>query len=142
MKAYKSMLAGLAVLAMALSVPVWAEMVSVSDSDLAGISGKDNLFTFAGETSSSQSANDDSSANIQVGWYQWADNHSADTTNQKASNYFSSGSAEGNSVQQNAVAAINAITWGATGNGQFTAASISGGDFTNMDYAVMAVGGF
>lgn len=142
MNAYRSILTGLAMLAMALAVPVWAEMISVSDTDLAGVAGKANTFTFGGGTTSDQTANSDSSANIQVGWYQWSDNHAGDTTNQKASNYFSSGSQQGNEAQQNVVAAINAISWGATGNGQFTAASISGGDFTNMDYAVMAVGGF
>jgi len=141
MKAYRSILTGLAVLALLIAVPVMAEMVSVGDADLAGITGKANTFTFSGDTSSTQTANSGSSANIQVGWYQWSDNHSTDQTNQKAANFFTSENA-GNAAQQNVTASINAINWGATGNGELTATTVTAATFTNMDYGVMAVGGF
>jgi len=144
MKAYRSILTGLAVLALLIAVPVMAEKVSVGDADLAGITGKVNTYTFGADASISQSASGDTSANIQVGWYQWTDTHTADTTNQKAANYFGSETA-GNTAQSNVTASINAITWGATGNGELTATdvTVSGASgFANMDYAVMAVGGF
>jgi len=144
MKAYRSIISGLAVLVLLLAVPVWAEMASVSDSDLAGITGKVNTYTFGADASISQSASGDTSANIQVGWYQWTDTHTTDTTNQKAANYFGSETA-GNTAQSNVTASINAITWGATGNGELTATDVTvtgASGFANMDYAVMAVGGF
>ena len=141
MKTYRSIVSGLAMLVLLVAVPVWAEMVSVGDSELSGISGKQNTYNFQGGASITQTANSDTSANIQVGWYQWADDHSADTTNQKAANYFSSENA-GNAAQENVAASINAITWGATGNGELTATTVNAATFTNMNYGVMAVGGF
>jgi len=119
-------------------------MLSVGDSDLAGITGKANTYSFGADATITQSAANDTSANIQVGWYQWTDTHTTDGTNQKAANYFDSTGGP-NQAQQSVVASINAITWGATGNGELTATdvTVSGtGGFANMDYAVMAVGGF
>lgn len=148
MKAYKSILTGLALLALVLAVPVWAEMISVSDSDMAGIAGKLNTLTVTGG-GTTQVASSDASANIQVGWFQWSDLHDTDKSNQKGANFFPSGQLGGatstaiNRVQENVTAAVNAISWGATGNGEFTASSMSGvTSFVNMNYAVMAVGGF
>jgi len=143
MKSYRSILSGLVMLALLMALPVWAEMAAVSDSEMAGITGKaaTNTLTFSTGAFTTQSASSDTSANIQVGWYQWSDNHNLDGSQQKAANDFDSANFS-NQAQQNVTAAINAINWGATGNGEIVAGSLTTSDFTNMDYAVMAVGGF
>ena len=148
MKASWSILGGLAVLALLLVVPVHAEFASLSDSDLNGITGKAANNSLDLGTSSLTESIGNGDANIQVGHYQWNDNHAADTTNQKAANYFDSGALGcsgpglGNQAQANVVGNINVITWGATGNGNLVSSQISAAGFTNMDYATMVVGGF
>ena len=143
MKSYRSILSGLVMLSLLIALPVWAEMAAVSDSEMAGITGKaaTNTYTFSSGAFTRQTASSDTSANIQVGWYQWSDNHATDQSNQKAANDFDS-SGGSNQAQYQVTAAINAINWGATGNGEIVAGDLAATDFTNMDYAVMAVGGF
>ena len=64
MKKMLSMLGGLAVFAFVVAVPVRAEMVAVSDSDLDTVSGK-------------------GTAIINFGAYEWTDNHNNDSADQK-----------------------------------------------------------
>jgi len=86
MKKATLILGGIAVLAL-MAMPVWAGMSPIADSDLAGISGKaSNQYLFSGTSNTSQILTSDNSANIQVGWYQWNDDHSADVSDHKGAN--------------------------------------------------------
>jgi hypothetical protein len=106
------------VFTVALWVPAQAEMVAVGDSDLAAISGKaGNVASISGNDDLSQSANA-ANGNVQIGYFQWDDLHTADSSNQKGANFFDSGDGAnaGNKAQQNVVAVINEINWGAAAN--------------------------
>jgi hypothetical protein len=141
MKTFWSILGGMAMLALLLAVPVRSEMVTVSDSDLSGITGKSvNSLSFSGTANTSIEATGDNSANIQTGWFQWNDRHDADTSVNKGGN---NQSGDNSAVQQNVTADSNVINWGAaatltwvTGSGGAT------GTIAQMPYAVMGVGGF
>jgi len=116
-----TILAVLGILAMAL--PVHAGMVAVGDNDLAAISGKDNNFVAASTNDSITMTG--ANGNIQVGSYQWNDLHTADGSHQKAANFFNSSSAGANQAQENVVANINEINWGAAANSNTVTADMS-----------------
>lgn len=140
-KSILSILGGIAGLALLLAVPVWAgEMSQVTDSDLAGISGKVNTYLFSGALTTDQANTNGSSANISVGWYQWSDDHTADTSDHKGAN---DQSGSDSTVQQNVVATANVIQWGAWATTNWnTASETSTGTIISMAYATMANGGF
>jgi hypothetical protein len=133
-------LGGLAVLAL-MAMPVWAGMSPIADSELAGISGKaNNQYLFSGTSNTSQVLTSDNSANIQVGWYQWNDNHSADVSDHKGANDVSGTST---TTQENVVADTNIIQWGAAATLNWvTTTETSSGTIAQMPYAVFANGGF
>lgn len=112
----------------ALWMPAQAEMVTVGDNDLAGISGKsaDGNTTNAGPLSQDAGSNS-GNGNIQIGYFQWSDSHSLDSNFQKGSNYFPAGISAENDVQSNVVAAINEINWGAAANGVTNMGTITAG---------------
>lgn len=128
-------------LALLLAVPVRSEMVTVSDSDLSGITGKAlNTLTFAATANTTITANGDSSANVQVGWYQWNDRHDTDGSVNKGGN---NQSGDTSAVQQNVVANTNSINWGAWSTLTWISGNESStGTIAQMPYAVMGVGGF
>jgi len=140
MKKAIMLLGGIAVLAL-LAAPVWAGMSSVADSELAGISGKaNNQYLFSGTSNTDQSMTQDNSANIQVGWYQWNDDHSTDASDHKGANDVSG---DATTTQQNVVADTNLINWGAAATLNWvTGTESSGGTIAQMPYAVFANGGF
>jgi hypothetical protein len=133
-------LGGIAVLAL-MALPVWAGMSSVADSDLAGISGKaNNQYLFSGTSNTNQTMTEDNSANIQVGWFQWNDDHSTDMSNHKGANDVSG---DATTTQQNVVADTNLIQWGAAASLNWvTSTETSSGTIAQMPYAVFANGGF
>ena len=136
-----SIVIGLAGLALVVAVPAMAGMMSVSDSDLSSISGKDNGITFASGSTILQDQSGDQSANITVGVEQWFDNHSADASDHKGANDLSGATTQ---AQQTVTAEVNAIQWGSAGNTTFDTGTItvSSGGYTNMAYGVFAGGGF
>jgi hypothetical protein len=136
-----TILAVVGILAVALWVPAQAEMVAVGDSDLATISGKANLASIAGTDALLQGA-DNSNGNVQVGYFQWDDDHSTDQSNQKGSNIFSS---EGgaNAAQQNVTGVINEINWGAAANSASNVGSLTtSGDVDIETWGTLYIGGF
>jgi len=155
MKTFWSILGGVTMLALVVALPVRAEMSAVSDSDLAGITGKaiNNSYLFSG-TSATTLDVPEGSANIQFGWYQWTDRHgnsdvvgtvavngsAADTSDHKGAN---NQSGDSTTVQENVVADANTINWGAysaliwvSGNEN------SSGSIAQMPYSTMGIGGF
>lgn len=140
MKTLLSVIGGMAVLMLLLVLPVQAEMSVVVDSDLSGISGKaSNQYNFSGASSTAQAVSNDSSANIQVGWFQWNDVHSGDTTNHKGANDQSGTSTN---VQENVVSSANVINWGAAAHNNLVITGGIGDGGANMAYGVFANGGF
>jgi hypothetical protein len=143
MKTYLSIIGGIAMLALLVAVPAKAEMTAVGDSDMAGISGKAgtaNDYTFSSNSVTNQLNSNDSSSNIQVGWFQWNDDHTSDVSDHKGAN---DQAGDTSSVQQNIVADHNAINWGAWSSLSWkSSGDTSTGTIAQMPYAIMAVGGF
>jgi hypothetical protein len=127
------------VLAVALwAMPVHAAMVAVDDSDLSAISGKSNINTILG-SSALTIGSDGSNGNIQVGYFQWDDNHANDNSNHKGAND-QSGSVT--AVQENVVADTNAISWGAYAAGIYISTGGGTGDVDQEAWATLFIGGF
>jgi hypothetical protein len=114
----------------------YAGTTSISDSDLEAIAGKDNSAQFASTAINVTLAS--GNGDVQIGFYQWDDNHSADASNEKGGN-----SANGTSSNvQNGVQALNNIFgWGAAAQVDTTAGSI-GLSFDSESWGTLMVGGF
>jgi len=121
----KTLLIGMGMLALLVTVPVWAEMAAVSDSDLGNIVGKDNFLA-------------NGSANIQIDGYSWTDNHAGDLSDHKGANDQSGSTSN---VQASVGGQANVINWGAAAQNALTADTV-GGTQENMSYGVFAGGGF
>lgn len=132
----------LAVAAMAatvlMSAPAFADVTVVSDATLDTIMGEANS-SFIGGISNSTVSGTNANGNIQVGSYQWSDNHSADTSANKGAN---NQSGDGSMVQQNATSVANALAWGAISQSVTTNSATVGHDQRSESWAVMYVGGF
>jgi len=138
MKRLLTILAVVAVLAVALWVPAHAGMVAVGDSDLAAITGKNQV---TGSTSPLNQIADGGNGNIQVGAFQWEDSHTTDGSNQKAANYFGS-DANSNQAQQNVVGVINEINWGAAANSATNVGTLSATSVDIETWGTLYIGGF
>ena len=135
-----TILAVVGILSVALWVPAQAGMVAVGDTDLAAISGKANLATISGVDTLLQGA-DGSNGNVQVGYFQWDDDHSTDQSNQKASNDFSSAGGA-NAAQQNVTGVINEINWGAAANSATNVGGLAATDIDIETWGTLFIGGF
>ena len=114
-----------------------AAPVSVDDSVLAGIEGKNNTASFtsaATVTVTSGSGN----GNVQVGFYQWEDVHTTDASNAKGGN-----TANGtvSSVQNNVSGINNIFGWGAAAQVATTASNIAG-SYETESWGTLMLGGF
>jgi len=135
-----TILAVVGILAVALWVPAQAGMVAVGDSDLAAITGKANLATISGSDALLQGS-DNANGDVQVGYFQWDDDHSTDQSNQKASNDFSSAGGA-NSAQQNVTGVINEINWGAAANSATNVGALTATDIDIETWGTLYIGGF
>jgi hypothetical protein len=139
MKTNMLTLASAAALTMSLALPVYAATTSVSDEALDAIAGKDNLSTTAG-TDSTTITGSTLNGNIQVGYYQWADEHGADNSTNKGGNIQSGDNSQ---VQQNADVQANTLAWGAVAQSITTNTdSTIGADQVMESWATLYVGGF
>jgi hypothetical protein len=131
-------LASAAILAVAM-VPVYAGTTALTDEALDAVSGKgDNLSTVGGVDSTTISGST-LNGNVQVGYYQWTDDHSGDGSTNKGGND-QSGSAS--QVQQNGTATANTLAWGAVSQSITTNAADVGNDQAMESWATMYIGGF
>jgi hypothetical protein len=135
----KLLFAGMAAASL-LTAAVQAAPAVLGDSDLDAIAGKANT---AGTTAatigiSAQYVGTDASANIQVGFYQWSDNHTSDGSTVKGGNQVDGATS---SVQASVVGANNAFFWGGLGQNNLEATTIGDGS-SNMGYGTFANGGF
>jgi fructose 1,6-bisphosphatase len=144
MKPITLVVAGIAA-ATLLSAPSFAAKVSMSDTALDGVTGMaNNDYTFSSDSTATLNLSSDASANIQFDWYQWTDDHSADTSSNKGANDQSCSASQ---VQQSITGSANALIWGSAGQNVLTnttATTINGvgNDQVNMSYGVFAAGGF
>lgn len=111
--------------------------VSLSDDALAGISGKDNVASFA--STNINVTNTNGSNDVQVGFYQWADDHSADGSNEKGG---ASANGDNSHVQANVQSLNNAYGWGWAGQYNTTVGGSVTGHFVTTSWCAMYVGGY
>ena len=138
MKTNMLTLASAAALTMSLALPVYAGTTALSDEALDAVSGKDNLSTVAG-TDTTSITGTTLNGNIQVGYYQWDDNHSGDKSTNKGGNLQSG---DNSAVQQNGSAAANTLAWGAVSQSVTTNNADIGATQAMESWATMYIGGF
>ncbi len=137
------------------ALPAQAEMLTVSDEDLAQISGMANVSNVVSDSTLDMQIGSvgtgthwSGDGNIQVGYYQWFDNHSGDLSFGKGSNLFRTTNSP-LSTQRNVVAMFNSVTWGASVDNAAITGSLTGtsswtgtGGQVVESWATMFVGGF
>jgi hypothetical protein len=139
MKTNMLTLASAAALTMSLTLPVHAATTVVSDDALDAISGKDNVST-VGSTDTTSLIGSSMNGNIQVGYFQWEDNHSQDNSTNKGGNIQSGDESQ---VQQAANVNANTLAWGAVAQSiTVNTDSSIGNDQVVEDWATMYIGGF
>ena len=114
-----------------------AATTSISDSDLEAITGKDNIASFASTNIAVTltSGNGD----VQVGFYQWQDDHSADGSNEKGGN---STNGDTSGVQNGVQALNNIFGWGAAAQVNTTVGGSVAGSYATESWGTLYVGGF
>jgi hypothetical protein len=138
MKSFLSILVGWVALGLLPALPVYAtSLVAVDDSVLSAISGKGNDSQLLGDSSLFIEGGD---GNVQVGYFQWDDNHGADASNHKGAN---DQSGANNAAQANVVSSSNSITWGTYAAGIYVSAGdVSDAGVEQEAWSTMFVGGF
>ena len=138
MKTNMLTLASAAALTMSLALPVYAGTTVLSDEALDAVSGKANVSTVGG-TDTTSITGSTLNGNIQVGYYQWDDNHSGDKSTNKGGNLQSGNNS---AVQQNGSAAANTLAWGAVSQSVTTNNADIGQTQAMESWATMYIGGF
>ena len=126
---------------LAMSSPsILAGPVAVSDSQLDAISGKDNTSFVGASDSTSILGEVGVAGNVQVGYYQWEDDHSSDQSQNKGGNDQSGAESQ---VQQNVAVQANELAWGGASN-SITVNTVSpiGHDQVAESWWIMYLGGF
>jgi len=138
MKTNMLTLASAAALTMSMALPVYAGTTVLSDAALDAVSGKANTSTVAG-TDTTSITGSTLNGNIQVGYYQWDDDHSGDKSTNKGGNLQSGNNSQ---VQQNGSAAANTLAWGAVSQSVTTNNADIGQTQAMESWATMYIGGF
>ena len=132
-----------AAVVVSLALPVYADTTTLGDSELEGITGKaagDNTDTILGNSTASVLTGDAANGNVQVGYYQWNDDHTGDLSDHKGAN-----DAQGTNsmVQQNVSASLNILGWGAAAQvSSINNNSSIGADQLAESWGTLFVGGF
>jgi hypothetical protein len=122
-----------------LPAPAFAEKVIVSDQTLDTITGAANNTSFIAGAETSTISGSNMNGSIQVGFFQWDDNHAADRSLNKGANIQSGIASQ---VQQNANVIANALAWGVVSQSVTINNADIAGSQTTESWAVMFVGGF
>jgi hypothetical protein len=138
MKTNMLTLASAAALTMSLALPVYAGTTALSDAALDAVSGKANTSTVGGSDNTAITGST-LNGNVQVGYYQWDDNHAGDKSQNKGGNLQSGDNSQ---VQQNGAALANTLAWGAVAQSVTTSKADIGNDQTMESWATMYIGGF
>lgn len=129
--------ASAAVLASSMAV---AGQSSLSDAALEQITGKDNSATFTTSTTIANTMAGTSNGNVQVGFYQWEDNHSGDLSYAKGGN---TANGDTSNVQASVTGENNIFGWGAAAQVSTNVGAGSIGDsFNSESWGTLMVGGF
>ena len=139
MKTNMLTLASAAALTMSLTLPVHAATTVVSDEALDAVTGKDNV-SFVGASDNTQILGSTLNGNVQVGYYQWEDDHSSDQSTNKGGNIQSGDESQ---VQQNVAVQANELAWGGASQ-SITVNTVSpiGHDQVAESWWIMYLGGF
>ena len=125
-------------LAMA-SPSILAGTVAVSDSQLDTITGTNNLSTVGGSDSTAVNGFT-ASGNVQVGYFQWADDHTSDQSTNKGGNIQSGDESQ---VQQAATVDANGLAWGGMAQSITVNTGSTIGSSQNLEsWWIMYIGGF
>ncbi len=127
------------VVAIAAVLPAFAGTLELSDAQLDSVSGKSNAVSVGGVNTSTVSGFLSTSGNVQVGYYQWDDDHSADASSNKGGNLQSG---DNSMVQQNATVAANQMAWGGASQSITTNNADVGNDQKLTSWWIMYLGGF
>jgi hypothetical protein len=138
MKTNMLTLASAAALTMSLALPVYAGTTALSDQALDAVSGKNNSSSITG-TDTTTISGATLNGNIQVGYYQWDDDHGTDASVNKGGNLQSGDSSQ---VQQNGTALANTLAWGAVSQSVTTNTADIGATQAMESWATMYIGGF
>jgi hypothetical protein len=139
MKTNMLTMASAAALTMSLALPVHAATTALSDAALDAVSGKANSSTVGSSDNTTVSATTTVNGNIQVGYYQWDDNHAGDTSLNKGGNLQSGNNS---AVQQNGTAITNTLAWGAVSQAVTNNTASIGSSQAVESWATMYIGGF
>ena len=123
----------------ASAIPAFAGTLALSDSQLDSVSGKDNISTVGGTDTTTISGLVSTSGNVQVGYYQWDDNHSGDSSTNKGGNVQSGNNSM---VQQNASVMANQMAWGGASQSITTNNADIGANQELTSWWIMYLGGF
>jgi hypothetical protein len=138
-KKTKITIAVASVVAFAAPLPSFAGPLTLSDAQLDTVSGKANTATVVGSDSTTISGLNSIAGNIQVGYYQWDDDHSTDSSTNKGANLQSG---DHSMVQQNATVTANQMAWGGASQSITTNNADIGNDQTATSWWIMYLGGF
>lgn len=120
------------------ATPAYADKLVVADAVLDGISAKaSNQTTVTGNDLLKLLLN--GSGSIQVGSFQWSDDHSTDGSNHKGAN---DQSGMNSAVQQNVTATINTLAWGSVAQVATVNTAPVHGDQVTQAWSTMFLGGF
>jgi len=139
MKTNMLVLASAAALTMALAAPAYAGTSALSDEALDAVSGKANTSSVAGNDSTTVSGIGTVNGNVQVGYYQWDDDHTGDTSLDKGGNIQSG---DTSNVQQNISGIANTLAWGAVSQSVTDNSGDIAGEQAVESWATLYVGGF
>jgi len=120
-------------------LPALAGPLTLSDSQLDAVSGKSNTSTVGGVDNTTISGLTSVAGNVQVGFYQWDDDHSADTSLNKGGNLQSG---DLSMVQQNATVLANQMAWGGASQSVTTNNADIGANQELTSWWIMYLGGF
>lgn len=129
--------AGVVTLASALAT--FAGPTALSDTQLDAVSGKANTSTVGGVDTTTISGLNSVAGNVQVGYYQWDDDHSGDQSTNKGGNIQSGDSSM---VQQNASVLANQMAWGGASQSVTLNQADIGNDQKMESWWIMYLGGF
>jgi len=121
------------------ATPAFAAKHLVNNVELDGISARASNQVAISGNSFLKGLMNSSNGSIQVGSYQWSDDHSTDGSNHKGANDQSGAFSR---VQQNVTTTINALVWGAAAQVSTVNTAPVHGDQTTQAWATMFLGGF
>lgn len=122
-----------------MSAPAFAGRRIVDNAELSGITARaTNQVAISGNSFLKELMNS-ANGSIQVGSFQWNDNHSNDHSDHKGANDQSGAFSR---VQQNVTASINSIVWGSAAQVSTVNTAPVHGDQVTQAWSTMFLGGF